>query len=179
VTSRFSRKRFHPVLKVYRPHYGVDYGAPTGTPVRVTANGVVLSAGWNKGGGKMVKVRHSNGYMTAYLHLSGYAKGVKSGARLRQGDLIGYVGSTGLATGPHLDYRVQANGRWIDPLSLPNVPAEPISKEEAVAFETERDILQQRLGGENRSADDAAKVVHKTAPTSSLPKASAATDVGR
>ncbi len=123
VTSPFSARRFHPVLKIARPHYGVDYGAPVGTPVRVTANGTVVSAGWDGGGGKTVKVRHANGFLTAYLHLSRFASGISAGARVSQGEVIAYVGATGLATGPHLDYRVQQNGRWIDPLSLKSVPA--------------------------------------------------------
>ena len=146
VTSRFSNRRFHPVLKTYRPHYGVDYGAPTGTPVRVTANGVVASAAWSKGGGKTVKVRHPNGYLTAYLHLSGYADGVRSGRRVSQGDIVGYVGSTGLSTAPHLDYRVQYQGRWIDPLSLKNEPAPPLEESELPSFHRERDRLKEILG---------------------------------
>lgn len=147
VTSRFSHRRFHPVLKVHRPHYGVDYGAPTGTPARVTASGTVIFAGWTKGGGKTVKVRHPNGYVTAYLHLSRYGEGVRTGKTVRQEQIIGYVGSTGLATGPHLDYRVQKNGRWIDPLKLPNTPADSISADEMPRFLAQRDELRQRLSG--------------------------------
>ncbi len=146
VTSRFSNRRFHPILKKYRPHYGVDYGAPTGTPVRVTASGVVASAAWSKGGGKTIKVRHPNGYLTAYLHLSRYADGIKSGRRVSQGDVVGFVGSTGLSTGPHLDYRVQYQGRWIDPLSLKNEPAPPLEESELPAFFAERDRLTALLG---------------------------------
>lgn len=145
VTSRFSGRRFHPILKRYRPHYGVDYGAPSGTPARVTANGVVLSAGWEGGGGRMVKVRHPNGYLTAYLHLSKFASGVRPGRRVSQGDVIGYVGSTGLATAPHLDYRVQRDGRWIDPLSLKSVPADPVATEDLPTFLAERDRLRRSL----------------------------------
>jgi murein DD-endopeptidase MepM/ murein hydrolase activator NlpD len=142
ITSRFSHRRFHPVLKQYRPHYGVDYGAPVGTPVRVTANGVVTSAGWDRGGGKVVKVRHAQGYLTAYLHLSRFASGIGSGARVKQGDIVGYVGATGLATGPHLDYRVQHNGRWIDPLSLKSVRDEPIPVGQLAAFHSYRDAVR-------------------------------------
>lgn len=149
VTSKFSMRRFHPVLKVARPHYGVDYGAPVGTPVRVTASGTVVSAGWDGGGGKTVKVRHANGYLTGYLHLSRFADGVRAGARVRQGELIGYVGSTGLASGPHLDYRVQLNGRWIDPQSLKSVPAEPLSRLARADFERERDAMRLALAGED------------------------------
>ena len=145
VTSGFSNRRFHPVLKTYRPHHGVDYGAPTGTPVRVTASGVVASAGWEGGGGRMVRVRHPNGYLTAYLHLSGFADGIRAGARVRQGDVIGYVGATGLATAPHLDYRVQLSGRWLDPLSLPNEPAPPIPEDDLPLFRAWRDALDASL----------------------------------
>jgi len=145
VTSRFSQRRFHPVLKRYRPHYGVDYGAPTGTPVRVTGSGTVAFAGWDRGGGRTVKVRHPNGFMTAYLHLSRFAAGIRSGRRVNQGDTIGYVGSTGLATGPHLDYRVQRNGRWLNPLAMEVEPAPPISEEQMPGFIARRDHLRQAL----------------------------------
>jgi murein DD-endopeptidase MepM/ murein hydrolase activator NlpD len=145
VTSRFSHSRFHPVLKRFRPHYGVDYGAPVGTPVRVTASGTVVSAGWDGGGGKTVKVRHPNGYLTAYLHLSGFAPGVRSGAVVRQGEVIGYVGATGLATGPHLDYRVQVNGRWIDPQSIKSVPAQAVSPLQRSEFDAVRLAMRASL----------------------------------
>lgn len=145
ITSRFSTRRFHPVLKSYRPHYGIDYGAPVGTAARVTAGGVVVSAGWDGGGGKTVKVRHPNGYLTAYLHLSRYAEGIRAGARVAQGDVIGYVGSTGLSTAPHLDYRVQHRGRWIDPLQLANVPAPTIPDSELASFRSWRDAMRVRL----------------------------------
>jgi murein DD-endopeptidase MepM/ murein hydrolase activator NlpD len=156
VTSKFSTHRFHPVLKITRPHYGVDYGAPTGTPVRVTANGVVQSAGWDGGGGKTVKVRHANGFLTAYLHLSRFASGVSAGARVSQGEIVGYVGSTGLASGPHLDYRVQQNGRWIDPLSMKSVPAVALSSLARDEFLRERDAMRVALGGEAPFAAPAA-----------------------
>lgn len=145
VTSRFSNRRFHPVLKTFRPHYGVDYGAPTGTPVRVTASGTVVSAGWDGGGGKTVKVRHPNGYLTAYLHLSKVATGIRAGARVAQGDVVGYVGATGLATAPHLDYRVQRDGRWIDPLTIKSVPGEPLSKLALAEFHATRDQMRASL----------------------------------
>jgi len=145
VTSRFTHRRFHPVLKTYRPHYGVDYGAPTGTPVRATANGIVASAGWNKGGGRTVKIRHANDYMTAYLHLSGFANGIRSGVRVTQGQVIGYVGSSGMVTAAHLDYRVQLAGRWIDPLALRNEPAKPIDEGDLPSFIAWRDSLEESL----------------------------------
>jgi murein DD-endopeptidase MepM/ murein hydrolase activator NlpD len=168
VTSKFSPNRFHPVLKKNRPHYGVDYGAPRGTPVRVTAGGVVSFAGWNGGAGRMVKVRHPNDYLTAYLHLSGVADGVRAGARVRQGQVVGYVGSTGLATGPHLDYRVQHRGRWIDPLSLKAVPAAPIESARRVEYLALRDDYRNRLGLEGASdqAPDRETVLAEARPSS-------------
>ena len=129
VTSRFSMSRYHPVLKRRMPHYGVDYGAPVGTPVHATADGTVTRAGRNGGGGNMVTVRHTNGYETNYLHLSRYGKGVRRGVRVSQGQVIGYVGSTGLSTGPHLDYRVKLNGRWINPLTISSPPVKPLAEE--------------------------------------------------
>lgn len=147
VTSRFSKRRFHPVLKTYRPHYGVDYGAPKGTAVRATSHGVADFVGRNGGAGKMVRLRHSNGYETSYLHLSGYASGLRRGRRVSQGEVIGYVGSTGLSTGPHLDYRVKKNGRWLDPLTLQNTPARPIPQQGLQAFFRRRDALRAALGG--------------------------------
>ncbi|MES1242309.1 MAG: peptidoglycan DD-metalloendopeptidase family protein [Acidobacteriota bacterium] len=138
ITSAFTTRRFHPVLKAYRPHWGVDYGAPVGTPAQVTANGVVTFAGWDRGGGNVVKVRHAGGYVTAYLHLSRFAPGIRPGARVRQGDIIAYTGATGLASGPHLDYRVQHNGQWIDPLTLKSVRDEPIPATQLASFRTWR-----------------------------------------
>ncbi len=168
ITSRFSRRRFHPVLKRNRPHYGVDYGAPRGTAVRVTANGTVVSAGRNGGAGRMVKVRHTSGYQTAYLHLSGYGKGVRRGARVAQGQTIGYVGSSGLATGPHLDYRVEYNGRWINPLSLNNVPADPIPLAEHDQFLVWRKVIDRALSSGQVDSQLAALMT----PTSSSEPAS-------
>ncbi len=145
VTSGFSSRRFHPVSKSYRPHYGVDYGAPVGTPVRVTGSGVVQSAGWDRGGGKTVKVRHPNGYLTAYLHLSRFAEGVRAGARVGQGEVIGYVGTTGVSTGPHLDYRMQKGGRWINPQAFKSEPAPPIPPDRLQEFETVRNRWRHAL----------------------------------
>ncbi len=126
VTSGFTRKRFHPVLKYFRPHYGVDYGAPKGTPVMSTADGVVVEARFSPSEGNFIRVRHSSRYDTCYLHLSRFAKGLKKGTRVQQGEVIGFVGSTGLATGPHLDYRVSENGKWLDPLKLRSITPDPL-----------------------------------------------------
>lgn len=158
VTSRFSMSRLHPVLGRRMPHYGVDYGAPTGTPVMTTADGKVVFRGWKKGGGNTVEVRHRNGYTTGYLHLSRFARGVRVGTRVSQGEVIGYVGATGLATGPHLDYRVTHNGRYMNPLRLSNDPAPPLPDSELPAFRewAERALplldLPGPLADETRSA---------------------------
>ena len=134
VTSRFSMNRYHPVLKRRMPHYGVDYGAPTGTPVHATADGTVTLAGRNGGAGNMVRLRHPNGYETNYLHLSKFGSGIRRGVRVAQGQVIGYVGSTGLSTGPHLDYRVKLNGSWINPLTIASPPVKPLEEGQLERF---------------------------------------------
>ena len=116
ISSKYSHKRLHPVLKVYKPHYGVDYAAPTGTPVHATADGVVVKKGYTKANGNYVKLRHKNNYYTYYLHFSRFKKGLRVGKHVSQGDTIGYVGSTGYSTGPHVDYRIKKNNRFLNPL---------------------------------------------------------------
>lgn len=148
ISSKFSNSRFHPVLKRYRPHHGVDYAAPKGTPVRAVADGVVVFRGWNGGGGNTLKIKHANNMMTGYLHLSGFAKGIVKGKRVSQGEVIGYVGSTGTSTGPHLDYRVWKGGKPINPLNIPQTPSVPISKDNREAFEFVRDRIAAELNGE-------------------------------
>jgi murein DD-endopeptidase MepM/ murein hydrolase activator NlpD len=129
VTSRFSGSRLHPIYKVYRPHYGVDYGAPVGTQVQATADGKVTFAGWDGASGRKVRIQHKNSYETTYLHLSSFGPGIRSGAQVKGGDIVGYVGSTGDATGPHLDYRVSYHGSPINPLGQKFKPADPVRKE--------------------------------------------------
>jgi murein DD-endopeptidase MepM/ murein hydrolase activator NlpD len=126
ITSGFTNRRFHPVLKYFRPHHGVDYGAPIGTPVMTTADGVVMEARYSAGEGNFIRVRHSSRVETYYLHLSRFAKGIARGAKVKQGDVIGYVGMTGLATGPHLDYRVTEDGEWLNPLKLKSITPDPL-----------------------------------------------------
>ena len=139
ITSRFSRSRKHPILGYSRAHNGVDYHAPSGAPVTSVAPGVVTFAGWTGGGGRTVKVRHPNGYDTEYLHLSAIT--TRAGARIAQGDLVGRVGSTGLATGPHLHYGMKKNGRYVNPVTehrnMP--PGEPVAASLMNVFTTERD----------------------------------------
>jgi murein DD-endopeptidase MepM/ murein hydrolase activator NlpD len=129
VTSRFTSSRFHPIHKIYRPHYGVDYAAPIGTPVQATADGQVAFAGRESGSGNVVKMRHKNAYATAYLHLSRFGPGVRTGASLKGGDIVGYVGSTGDSTGPHLDYRIYVHGSPVNPLGHKFKPADPLRRE--------------------------------------------------
>jgi murein DD-endopeptidase MepM/ murein hydrolase activator NlpD len=133
ISSGYSRRRLHPILRTYRPHLGVDFAAPTGTPVWAVADGVVAYKGWKNGNGNTVSIRHPNGYETMYNHLSRYGKGIKRGKHVRQKYIIGYVGSTGLSTGPHLDYRMKKNGRFINPLKekFPLGTPVPAASEEA------------------------------------------------
>jgi murein DD-endopeptidase MepM/ murein hydrolase activator NlpD len=139
ISSGFSFHRFHPVLHHWAPHLGVDYAAPYGTPVMAAGDGTVLEAGRTYANGNFVKIRHANDYVTYYLHLSRFAKGVSRGARVSQSQVIGYVGATGLATGPHLDYRVAKNGVFVNPRTISLPPANPISRTEMAAFIDLRD----------------------------------------
>ena len=134
ISSGFSYARRHPVTRKVRPHTGVDYAAPKGTPVMTIGDGTVTSIKYEGAGGKTIRIRHNSVYSTAYLHLSGYAKGLKVGQRVRQGQVIGYVGSTGRSTGPHLDFRVWKNGTPINPLKMQSPPAEPIKPSGKDAF---------------------------------------------
>lgn len=159
VTSAFSRARMHPVLREVRAHLGVDYRAPAGAPVIAVADGVVVSAGVSGGAGRMVHLRHANGFETEYLHLSAIA--VRAGGRVRQGELVGRVGSSGLATGAHLDYRLKKNGAFINPITAHRAmpPADPISAVQMAAFEAARD---RAMGAFVVSA--VARVAHPVAP---------------
>jgi len=112
ISSRFSKRRFHPILRIYRPHSGVDYAAPTGTPVEATCDGKIIFIRWKKDYGRCIKIRHNHIYTSYYGHLSRFAKGMKRGKKVKQGQVIGYVGATGLATGPHLDYRLKKRGKF-------------------------------------------------------------------
>lgn len=135
ISSRFSASRLHPILRIRRPHHGVDYAAPVGTPVQAIGDGRVTFAGTENGAGKMVRIVHNSVYSTAYLHLSRFGSGIRKGAYVKQGDVIGYVGSSGLSTGPHLDFRVYQNGSPVDPLKVDAPPVEPISEENRSGFE--------------------------------------------
>jgi murein DD-endopeptidase MepM/ murein hydrolase activator NlpD len=145
ISSRYSKSRLHPVLKTHRPHLGVDYAAPVGTPIRTTGDGIVSDIGYNRGSGKFIKIRHNSIYATMYLHLSRYSKGIKKGSKVQQGQVIGYVGSTGLSTGPHLDYRFFVNGNPVDPLKVEVPPSHPVKKELRAEYEVQRDSVMKLL----------------------------------
>ncbi len=135
ISSGFSHSRYHPVLKIRRPHHGVDYAAATGTPVHTVGDGVITKVGYQKnGGGNYVKIKHNSVYSTTYMHLSGFGKGVRGGVYVKQGDIIGYVGSSGLATGPHLDFRFYKNGSAVNPLKVEAPPVEPVHEKNRLAY---------------------------------------------
>jgi len=156
ITSGFSRRRFHPVLHTYRAHLGVDYGAPTGAPVVAVSSGTVVSATSDRANGRMVRLRHAGGYETYYLHLSAFGAGVRSGAHVSQGQVIGRVGSTGLASGPHLDYRLRKNGTFVNPLTEHRLmpPGEPIPAAAMAAFNDARAQAVARLEAAMRGGRD-------------------------
>jgi murein DD-endopeptidase MepM/ murein hydrolase activator NlpD len=145
ISSGFSYHRLHPVHGTVRPHTGVDYAAPTGTPVMSIGDGTVISKGWAGGGGNTVKIRHNSVYTTGYMHLSKYASGLKVGDRVHQGQVIGYVGMTGTATGPHLDFRVWKNGSPINPLKMESPSGEPIQKQYLPALDSLYKLRSHRL----------------------------------
>jgi len=160
VTSKFSGSRMHPILKIRRPHYGVDYAAPVGTPVLSIGDGRVIMAGYQKGAGRIIKIRHNSVYTTTYMHLSRFAQGLTNGKYVNQGEVIGYVGSSGLSTGPHLDFRVSRNGSPIDPLKMESPPVDPVKPENREAFDSVKLALLGLLNGvdqtnfaENLTAD--------------------------
>jgi murein DD-endopeptidase MepM/ murein hydrolase activator NlpD len=148
ISSRFTNARRHPITRRVRPHLAVDYAAPSGTPVHAVADGTVTRRYWDsKGGGNALFVKHARGYVTRYLHLKGYAQGIAVGSRVSQGQTLGYVGSTGASTGPHLDYQISVNGRPIDPLKIPQEPGIPIKEENREKFAAVRDKVMGELAG--------------------------------
>uniref|UniRef100_UPI00321747DC M23 family metallopeptidase n=1 Tax=uncultured Draconibacterium sp. TaxID=1573823 RepID=UPI00321747DC len=146
ISSRFSNSRMHPVLRIRRPHHGVDYAAPKGTPVMSIGDGTVVAKAYQKrGGGNYIKVKHNSAYTTTYMHLSGFGKGISTGSRVRQGQVIGYVGATGLATGPHLDFRVHMYGKPIDPLKMKADPVAPVKEMYMPQYIAVKDSLMNEL----------------------------------
>lgn len=147
ITSRFTNARFHPILKRYRAHHGVDYAAPVGTPVRSIGDGTVIAKGYQGGGGNFLKIQHNSVYTTTYMHLSKFAKGMAVGNRVKQGEIVAYVGSTGLSTGPHLDFRVYKNGQPINPLQMDAPPSLPVKPELRDSFEIVKQTILMELAG--------------------------------
>ena len=145
ISSRYSKRRFHPVQKRYKAHLGTDYAAPHGTPIRSTGDGTVIAAGYTSGNGNYVKIRHNSIYTTQYLHMSKFAKGMKAGKAVKQGDVIGYVGSTGLATGPHVCYRFWKNGVQVDPFLQDIPPAFPVREELREVYDQQVENWMQQL----------------------------------
>jgi len=135
ISSKFSYRRYHPILHVVRPHLGVDYAAPKGTPIKTIADGTIIAIGRNREAGKYIKIRHKNGYESIYNHMCRFARGMRRGKKVEQGEVIGYVGQTGLATGPHLDLRVKRFGKYINPLKLNSKGGEPLAKSKLPQFQ--------------------------------------------
>jgi murein DD-endopeptidase MepM/ murein hydrolase activator NlpD len=154
ITSNYNPARRHPILKVTRPHRGIDYAASTGTPVWSVANGTVIYRGWQGGNGNFVQIRHDNGYVSSYAHLSRFAKGLAVGARVGQKQVIGYVGQTGLATGPHVCFRIQQDGKYVDPARLRMPSGAPIPGALVPTFRAHRDQLLTELSGSRKVAEN-------------------------
>jgi murein DD-endopeptidase MepM/ murein hydrolase activator NlpD len=148
ISSRFNLKRMHPIFHTVRPHPAVDYAAPKGTPVKAIGSGIVAFCGFNKGAGNYITLQHGNGYESMYLHLNGFAKKLKKGVRVRQGETIGYVGSTGYSTGPHLDFRMKKNGQFVNPEKTLSPRDESVPKKLLGAFKADRDTWRRYLEGE-------------------------------
>jgi murein DD-endopeptidase MepM/ murein hydrolase activator NlpD len=146
ITSGFSSGRMHPILKIVRPHFGVDYAAPVGTPVYSIGDGKVTSIGVEGESGRIVRIKHNSVYSTAYMHLSSFGKNVSTGAFVKQGDIVGYVGASGLATGPHLDFRFYKNGYAVDPLKVDAPPVEPVLEENKEKFGKIKTVVLSLLG---------------------------------
>jgi len=145
ISSYFSKNRLHPILRIWRPHLAIDYAAPTGTPISTIGDGTVIYVGWNGGYGNYIKVRHPNNYVSGYGHLSRFAKGLKKGQKVKQGEIIGYVGATGLATGPHLDFSISENGKRVDFLKLKLPAASSVDSQYLTQFYEAKDKLLSDL----------------------------------
>lgn len=155
ISSGFTMRRFHPIAKTWRAHPAVDYAAPTGTPIRSVGDGTVIAKGNSSGNGNFVKIRHSNGYETMYLHMSRHGR-ISQGGRVAQGQVIGFVGSTGLATGPHLCFRMTRNGAPVNPGKVRSIAAEPISRGNLPAFTAQATSMLAQLADRNTQVADAA-----------------------
>lgn len=156
ISSNYTNARHHPILKVTRPHHGIDYAAPEGTPIWAVADGTVVFKGWSNGYGQLVKVRHVNGYISYYAHMSRFASGLQVGQRVEQKEVIGYVGSTGLATGPHICFRIQKDGHYVNPSSLKTSAGEPVPAKSMTEFKAHRDALLAELKADSLQGEQLA-----------------------
>ncbi|UCH13354.1 MAG: peptidoglycan DD-metalloendopeptidase family protein, partial [Bacteroidales bacterium] len=145
ISSKYSYSRLHPILKIRRPHFGVDYAAPVGTPVQTIGDGKVIKIAYDNEAGRMIKIRHNSIYTTAYLHLSRIKRGIKTGVYVKQGDVIGYVGNSGLSAGPHLDFRFYKNNKPVDPLKVEAPPVEPVKEHYRQAFDSVKAVTIRKL----------------------------------
>jgi len=145
ISSRYSSSRLHPVLKTYRPHRGVDYAAPVGTPIRTVGDGKIIEISYSNGNGNYIKIKHNSVYTTEYLHMSRFAKGMTKGTAVKQGQVIGYVGSTGLASGPHLHFIFYVNGSFVDPLKVDIPPSHPIKEKLKNEYDLQKQIVIDEL----------------------------------
>ncbi len=164
ISSGFTRRRFHPVLNKWKPHLAIDYAAPTGTPVHAVADGVIIQKSRDRYNGNKLRLRHSNGYETTYIHLSRFARGMRKGKRVRQGETIAYVGMTGLATGPHLDFRVFKNGRAINPLKMHATAAKPLARKDRKVFAQLVQKLKEQLAAKKAQLLTTTSSAKSTAP---------------
>ena len=145
ISSRFTYNRFHPILNVWRPHQGIDYSAPVGTPVLAAGDGIITETSYYSDAGRFIKIRHDSIHSSGYLHLSRYEPGINKGVEVKKGDIIGYVGSTGLSTGPHLDYRFWINNVLVDPLKINPPPLEPVKKHNMHRFDSIKNVWMNKL----------------------------------
>ncbi len=146
ISSGYTNRRFHPILKRWKPHHGVDYAAPRGTPIRSIGDGVVVARAYDKAAGRYVKIRHARGYETVYNHMSRYGRSIRKGVQVKQGQVIGYVGATGYATGPHLDFRIKRYGKYVNPLRMKSPPTNPVPAKDMKRFQHESSLMAREMG---------------------------------
>ncbi len=168
VSSGYTHRRFHPILKRYLPHFGIDYAASVGTPIRATADGVISYKGWKGPNGRLIKIKHKRGYESSYGHIYRYHKGIKKGKKVKQGQVIGYVGSSGRSTGPHLDYRLKKNGEFINPQKENILTADPVGKEYVSNFLAVKDEMIGKLDEVWEEKEQIAQVAQKDSTDEAL-----------
>ena len=162
ISSGFTMRRFHPITKTWKAHPAIDYAAPRGTPIKSVGDGVIVKKGYTRGNGNYIKIRHNGGYETLYLHMNGFAKKIAKGKRVAQGQTIGYVGSTGLATGPHLCFRMRKNGAPVNPHRIKAPAIKPVSKENMADFKGQAETLLAQLNGNTTTRTAKAQTDHNS-----------------